>query len=571
MTTTRFLACLWIAAATLTPAMPAAAQDKPRFKLAENGGVLVDGQPFLPIFAWAQPSSAIEMHKGLGVNTMHPGDSPEKDPLLPYLDKLQKNNMLALVGSEAMTDKLKDHPAVLAWTVEHEPDGAVSAPYTPDLGGDATIIWIEGESPKSHTFKPYPWMDPKSTSLSGGRWLPADANGEGMATYEFEAKKAGKYNLWVREFTKSWSNPTIWSLNGAAEQTTPRTLQPSAVDRGDLGGGRAVNWALYGEVELKEGKNTLTMRPAAGRTLGKPDKEPGKEAMWAIDVICFTTAASFPPAKKLDPTPTRLPEIEKANYEKVKKLNPNALTWNIMGAGFFGPYHENSKLPMKYYAEFLQWSDITNFDLYPVTGYNQPAHLPEVGLATRALVGLTRKGQPAWATIEASDQELSWTAANTKGPTGAQMRAEVWMSIAGGAKGIGYFTIAFGRGKAFKWNNLTDEIKAEMKRTNGELTELTGPIVLGDTDKKLAVSGDETKEPSAAGHAIQAIRKEYKGKTYVLAVNVTAQAAKATLKLEGVSAKKVAVWKEDRSLDAADGAFSDEFKPLAVHWYVIEQ
>ena len=144
------------------------------------------------------------------------------------------------------------------------------------------------------------------------------------------------------------------------------------------------------------------------------------------------------------------------------------------------------------------------------------------------------------------------------------------MSIASGAKGIGYFTIAFGRGNKFQWNNLTDEIQAEMKRTNGELTELAGPIVLGDTEKKLTVTGDDTKEASAAGHAIQAIRKEYKGKTYVLAVNVTAQAAKPTFRLEGVSAKKAAAWKENRSLDLADGAFADDFPPLAVHVYVIE-
>jgi len=555
-----------IAAAGASAQAPGAADaDAPRFKLTDTGGLLADGKPLLPIIVWAQPSSLLEYYKGLGVNTMHPGESEEKDPIKAYLDKLQAAGMYALVNLAAYKDEIKSHPAVVAWTVEHEPDMASEPAYEPDLSGEAAIVWIEAESAKTNTLNRSPWLEGSKPALSGKQCVGTQAL-EGQLTWEFQVKTAGKYNLWVREFTHTWANPTVWSLNGAAEQTTPRVLPVK--DNTNLGGGRGVGWSPYGQVELKAGSNTLTFKPGKGRTLGKGDKVDPNAVIWAVDAICFTTADSYPPAKKLEPLPTRLPEVEKANYEKVKKLMPGALTWNILGAGFFGPYQKSYKLPMRYYGEFLKWADITSFDHYPVTGWNKPDRLPEVGLATRKLVSLARKGQPVWTIIEASDQDLSWTAKETRGPNAAEMRAEAYMAIANGAKGLGYFTIAF---EPFRWKNLTPEVEAEMKRTNGELTELAGPIVLGDTAKKLTISGDETKDAAAAGHAIQAIRKEYQGKTYVIAVNVTREAAKPTFTLADPPAgAKAAVWKTDRTVEIKDGAFTDELAPLAVRVYVVE-
>jgi len=539
---------------------------EPRVKLTDTGAVLVDGKPFLPIMVWAQPSSLIEFHKDLGINTMHPGESVEKDPPKAYLDKLRAAGMMGLFGVEVFSDDLRGHPALLAWTVEHEPDVAQKPAFQPDLSGDTTAIWIEGEAAARNTLKRSPWLDVKVPQLSGERWLTSEKLGTGEAVYEFEARAAGTYALWVREFTKSWANPTRWRLDGGEAKETPRSL--GAKDVVNLGGGRGVGWANYGKVELAKGRHTLTLSIVPGRTVGKPDKEPNPDAIWALDALCFTTAESYPPAKPLEPMPRRLPDVEKEHYEKIKAADANALTWNILTSGFFGPYHQSYKLPMRYYDGFLKWTDIASFDHYPVTGWNRPDRLPEVGLATRQLVSLCRKNEPVWTIVEASDQDLAWTAKETRGPTGEEMRAEVWSAVACGAKGIGYFTIAF---NPFRWNNLTDDVKSELKRTNGQLAELAGPIVLGDTDRKLVVTGDETADKSAEGHAIQAIRKEYQGKTYVIAVNVTREAVAPTVKLDPAPpAAEAAVWKEDRKVKLDAGAFTDSFKPLEVHVYVVE-
>ncbi len=532
-------------------------------KLTEQGAVLVDGKPFLPIFVWAQPAKLLEQWRALGINAVVPGEKPEIDPPKAYLDKLNAAGMMGLFGVETMNAETVGHPALLAWMVEHEADIAKPPAYVADLSSDPAAIWLEGEAAEKNTIERSEWLDKERSQLSGGRWLTTEKGGTGQALWSFNVKKSGRYQLWVREFNKPWANPTRWSVDKSKPVETARELR--SVEVVNLGGGQSVAWTKYGEVDLSVGSHKLTFDIVPGRTLGKPDTEPGKDAIWAVDAVCFTAADTHPPAKSSEPLPTRLPEIEKANYDKVKAADPDALTWNVLTAGFYGTY---SKLPMRYYEEFIRWSDIITFDHYPITGWNLPARLPETGLATNKLVKLSPIGKPVWTIVEACDQDLAWTAKDTRGPTPAEMRAEIWSAIANGAKGIGYFTIAF---NPFRWDNVTAENKAEMKRTNSELTELTTPICLGDTNKALILTGgNETADKEAIGGAIHAIRKEHGGKTYVIAVNVTRAQATPTFQLAECGSTMAKVWKENRTVKVLNGSFPDTFEPLAVHVYVLD-
>ncbi len=538
----------------------------PRVKLTNHGAVLADGKPFLPLFVWAQPIKLLEQWRVLGINSAVPGEKPEIDPPKAYLDKLNAAGMMGLFGVEMMNKETIGHPALLAWMVEHEADSAKQPAYVADLSGDPAAIWLEGEAAEKNTIERSEWLDKEHPQLSGGHWLTTEKGGTGQAEWSFKVEKPGTYHLWVREFTKPWANPTRWVLDNNKPVETPRDLPLSGggTEVIDLGGGQGVAWANYGEVNLTVGKHTLTFEIAPGRTLGNPETEPGKDAIWAVDAICFTTVATHPPAKPSEPQPIRLPKAEKDSYDKVKTADSNALTWNVLTAGFYGPY---SKLPMRYYEEFIRWTDIVTFDHYPITGWNKPDRLPEVGLATARLVALSPKNKPVWTIVEACDQDLAWTAKDTRGPTPAEMRAEVWSAIANGAKGIGYFTIAF---NPFRWDNVTAENKAEMKRTNSELTELAAPICLGDTGKTLTVTNNETADKEAIGGAIHAVRKEYGGKTYVIAVNVTRAPVTPIFQLADCRAKQAAAWKENRTIKVQNGSFSDTFEPLAVHVYVLD-
>jgi hypothetical protein len=554
---------LALAMAGLWAGSAAAGAGEPRARLNDHGGLLVDGKPFLPLIVWAQPSSTLAEQKQLGLNTVHVGESEAKDPLQPYLDQAQKLGLMVLVDRNRYQEAVKGHPAILAWTVEHEPEMAEPAPYEVDQSSLNGGIWIEAESADRSTFKPDPWLGKPSAQLSGGKWLSSNNTGAGSATYPLEVKQGGSYHLWVREFNKSWANPTRWQLDDQPAHETSRSAK--AVKRVGLGGGRDVGWVDYGVLTLTPGAHTLTLSIVPGRTLGDAKRAPDPKAVWAVDALCLTNSSKPPAAASSGFVPRRPPSVEKENYEFIRHNDPTALTWAVLTAGFHKSYN---RLPMDLYRQYLQYTDIVSFDHYPVTGWNRPDRVPEVGVATRQLVEMARPNQPVWTFVEASDQQLAWTPPQTHGPTPQEMRAEAWMSIAGGAKGVGYFTIGFGRGKNFQWNNLTGEIKAEMKRTNAQLTELAAPIVLGDTSKKLTVSGDDTKDPAANGHAIMAIRKELEGKTYVIAVNMTRQPARATFHLaDAPAAAQVQVWKESRALPLAAGSFTDTLPPLAARVY----
>lgn len=549
-------AVLWLASALVAGAA------EPRVRLTANGALLVDGKPFLPLFAWAQPSRHMSFFQDLNFNAFHVGEEAEPEPLPALLDKALAAGMMVLAGEERYQEAARGHPAILAWTVEHEPDMARTLPYRADVPEGA--VWLEGEQPLVSTFKANPWLDKEHDLLSGGKWLGADSTGQGEARYAFRLQQRGTYNLFVREFNKRWANPTIWKVDDTPPRETPRTL--GSAETMDLGAGRGVGWAHYGTLQLEAGAHTLTMAVAPGRTLGDPAKPPAPEAVWAVDAICLTAGDSFPTAR-IEQAPRRSPEVCKANFERMRQRDPNALTWIILT----GQFHEGyNKLPLALYDEYLRHADVVAFDHYPVTGWNAPRRLPEVGLMTRQLRRMARPSQPVWTIVEASDQELPWTAPETRGPTAAEVRAEAWMSIAGGARGIGYFTISFGRGRQFKWCHLAGDVEKEIRRTNGELQELAAPIVLGDTRKKLTVSGDECDDQAAGGHAILAIRKEHGGVTWIIAVNMTRQTARPRFAMEEAPPGNVRVWKENRLIRPESGAFADELAPLAVRVYVMD-
>jgi len=534
---------------------------EPRASLADGGGLLVDGKPFLPIFVWAQPMKLIEFHKGLGINTLHAGckdDSPRE-----LLDKLHANGMFGWMNLDLMNDKTVGHPAVLCWTSMHEYDSPKDPLYKADLGGNATVLWIEGEQPKEHSFKQAGWLNVEKPQLSGGKWLVSSAAGEGKAVYEFAVEKPGSYNLWVREFYKTRANPTRWTLDDQAPQETPRSL--GTKESKGVAPSMAVGWGKYGTVELSQGRHTLTLEVVPGQTQGGPGKEPNmKLTLWAVDALCFTTAETYPPALKGDYLPRRSPDEAQANLRKIREADPKALAALIFSGSIcetFGGVPKQ-RVPEHTYKAFMETADIVTYDFYPSSGCNKPYRLPQNGLACRELASWAPKGKPVWAFIETGQINNTFPS-----PTPEEMRAQIWSCVANGAKGIGYFTVAFA---PFRWTNFGEGIEGELKRSNAELTELAGPIVMGDTDRKLTVTGDEVDDKWAENRAIHAIRKEYKGKTYVIAVNVCRKAVTPTFTLAGVAAGAAAVWKEDRTVALGDGAFSDAFESLAVHVYVIE-
>ncbi len=164
--------------------------------------------------------------------------------------------------------------------------------------------------------------------------------------------------------------------------------------------------------------------------------------------------------------------------------------WLNTTVRFFAPYRQ---LGLDWYGKYYALADVCGFDHYPVTGWNAPNRVPELEPASRRAVSLAGP-RPVLAIVEASDQDLAWTAKETRGPSAAELRQEVFLSLIGGARAVGYFTIAF---HPFRWMHLTMDVEAELCRTNRELA-LLGGFLARPEDARLVVESDVASVRCAA-------------------------------------------------------------------------
>jgi hypothetical protein len=127
----------------------------------------------------------------------------------------------------------------------------------------AETIWIEGEKPTVDKMHRHPWWydQVKKEHLSCGDMISNfDAKNGGEAAYEFQAVKAGDFDLWFH------ANPVqsslAWRLNEGAETELNffgdlrDNMNIAADGKPDL---RFIAWIKAGRVSLKQGKNVLAV------------------------------------------------------------------------------------------------------------------------------------------------------------------------------------------------------------------------------------------------------------------------------------------------------------------------
>lgn len=534
------------------------AQSPPVVSIGEKQEMLVNGKPFFPIFVWAQPRNLITTHADLGINAFVPGEDESKDgSRLELLNDLQQHGMFAFLHTKEYKPELANHPALLCWMHGDEPD--LASPPRMALDTEklppGEFVVIEGENAQWHSFNSQNWMNQESANLSGGRWLPCEAGSipekPFAARYEFEAPKTAAYHFFTREFKKDWASPTTWRLDEGEWKTTDRALRSAEIKQ--IIPNVDVGWADYGIVELSAGKHVLEIEVKEARTTGGPGKT-SPTILGAYDLFLFTTTDKWPPSKFPEVQPRQLPDALKANYQNIRAKDPNHPVWVNLTSGFHKSY---SNIDSKWYPLFGDGADCMSFDHYPVTGWNQPDHVPEIAQLTSEFLALYPK-KSNWVIVEASDQDLQWTPKDTRGPTPQEMRAEVWMAVTAGAKGIGYFTIAF---EPFRWLNLPQDIKEEMRRTNTQLTELA-PVILAH---------DEGPQVQCSSKGVQFLVRRYQDAVYVFAVSLDTQSsidAKFNFPPE-LAGKTVEAIGENRALHIEGKAFADTFESLGVHLYKI--
>lgn len=217
-------------------------------------------------------------------------------------------------------------------------------------------------------------------------------------------------------------------------------------------------------------------------------------------------------------------------------------------------------------------ADIVSIDYYPYEYANQSAwsswlSLEDYSLALDRIQAWNYNLLPVTTCIETQDlhdyygighdnpcgfpRDYPWT----PGITPIQLKNLIWVSIIHGVKGITYF---------HHFCPTPDE-NIQVLQVARDQIEYLAPVILGP-ESEIPVRDQELN-----GGRIDIMTRSYVGNPIIFAANLKNQDETVKFTITGLPTNKmIHVYGEDRSLNAAEGSFTDSFKPLAVHIYMVQ-
>jgi hypothetical protein len=197
------------------------------------------------------------------------------------------------------------------------------------------------------------------------------------------------------------------------------------------------------------------------------------------------------------------------------------------------------------YPVLFQVPDVLGFDLYPLQVWCRPA-FGDVMDAQAELHSLSG-GKPTFQWIEVARMEQPCRKHLELDPTPQTVRAEAWLSIAGGANGVGYFP-----------NHWSPDIGVQITQTNRQIKVLTQALLAPPVN---ATSDNGTVRVSA---------RSLNGALYVIAVNTSSTTVTAKIGVDGIAGRSATVLGGSGPAIASDDqGFSDTFGPLDARVYII--
>lgn len=213
------------------------------------------------------------------------------------------------------------------------------------------------------------------------------------------------------------------------------------------------------------------------------------------------------------------------------------------------------------YLTYVKGCDVVSFDVYPVVGIGKPDGENFLWYTARGVQRLRKwsgRDKLIWHFVECthiSDPDRK--------ATPAQVKAEVWMGIVHGSRGVMYFVHQF-KPKFVEAALLADKpmLKA-VTAINAQLHALA-PVLNSPTvadDAAATVASAEKDAPIAT------MTKHHGGATYVFAVGMRNAKTTGRFTVPGAGDGNVEVIDEGRSVTMKVGVFTDTFEPYAVHLY----
>jgi hypothetical protein len=234
--------------------------------------------------------------------------------------------------------------------------------------------------------------------------------------------------------------------------------------------------------------------------------------------------------------------VKRADLEKyIPTERPGRISFMTLTNHF---YSRAEPLPQGrgMYPALVATADVVGFDLYPLQNWCRYDSFHDVFDSQLDLVALAR-GKPTFQWIEARQMDCVGAQLD---PTPETLRAEAWLSIAGGAHAIGYFP-----------NNWSAAVGAEIARTNHEIQTLIPALV----EPAIAAS-------SSLGSFVKVGARDHNGAVYVIAVNASRTPTTSTITVPALGDRMLRSLDGQHNVLAAGGAFTDSFGPLEARIYI---
>ncbi len=226
----------------------------------------------------------------------------------------------------------------------------------------------------------------------------------------------------------------------------------------------------------------------------------------------------------------------------------------------------------------MKGCDIASFDVYPVVGIRKPDgenYLWYVAKGVERLMRWTEGRKVVWNCVECTHISNPH-----KRATPAQVRAEVWMALIHGSRGLIWFVHQFK--PRFNEHALLDdpEMLAAVTAINRRIRSLA-PVLNSPALKGVATVSASPKTPAPAGvkeapgadeTPIRMLVQRHDGSLYLFTVCRRNRPARAAFRVAGLPERaRVEVIGEERTIDARGGRFEDSFDAWGVHLYRIRE
>jgi hypothetical protein len=227
------------------------------------------------------------------------------------------------------------------------------------------------------------------------------------------------------------------------------------------------------------------------------------------------------------------------------------------------------------YVEYSKGGDILSFDIYPMNVYDAPAGSASWKLSYHNLVK-----QSPWLVAKGVDRLREWSnysksvwtcieCTNYKGNaayalTPEIVKAEVWMALIHGARGLIYFVHTIT--PFVEAGLLTDtQMMAGISAINTQITSLA--TVLNTQSVKNGVTVNSENQAVS----VDAMIKRMDGYTYLFAVAMRSGSTTVSFMLRDFTGNQtIEVLGEDRSIKSINGGFKDTFSGYGVHIYKVK-